>query len=360
MERPVPSSDGPRMPKAATITLAAAGTAAAAIWLAGRLFSAPRYAGPPSDHFDGTSFRSLARIDHGPVAILRWMLTREPGAWASWLDADAAPAPPERAGEGALRVTFVNHATVLIQMDGINVLTDPIWSARTSPVRWAGPRRRRPAGIRFADLPPIDAVLVSHNHYDHLDLPTLRHLADRFAPAIYTGLGNDRLLRANGIGGSVPLDWGDARALRPGLTLHFVPSQHFSSRGTADRNGTLWGGFVLESASGAVYFAGDTGWGPHFAQLRARFPRIRLAILPIGAFRPEWFMAPVHIGPAEAVRAHRELGAAASMAMHFGTFPLGDDGMTEAPDRLREILRDEPESVARAFWIPEFGEGREF
>ncbi len=346
------------MKKAVIVGLAAAGTAAAAVLLAGRHFSAPRYDGPPSEHFDGRRFRNLRPIDH--ASVLRWILTREPGPWDEWLDAEPGPAPPERVGRGALRVTFVNHATVLIQIDGVNVLTDPIWSARTSPVGWAGPRRRRPPGIRLADLPPIDAVLVSHNHYDHLDLPTLRHLAGRFAPTIYTGLGNDRLLRAKGIGRAVPLDWWESRALAPGLTVHFVPAQHFSSRGTADRDATLWGGFVLESEAGAVYFAGDTGWGPHFARLRERFPRIRLALLPIGAFRPEWFMSPVHIGPEDAVRAHRELGAAASMVMHFGTFPLGDDGMTEAPDRLRAILERETDPASRAIWIPAFGEGRDF
>jgi L-ascorbate metabolism protein UlaG (beta-lactamase superfamily) len=344
----------------ATLVLAAAGAAAGAVFLAGRFFSAPRYDGPPSDHFDGRTFRSPRPIEHGAGAVLRWMLTRKQGPWPEWLDAEAGPAPPERVGDGALRVTFVNHATVLIQIDGTNILTDPIWSTRTSPVSWAGPRRRRPPGIRLADLPPLDAVVVSHNHYDHLDLPTLRHLAGRFAPKIVTGLGNDLLLRKSGIPGPVPLDWWESIEIRPGTRIHFVPAQHFSARGTADRNATLWGGFVIESASGAVYFAGDTGWGPHFAQIRERFPRLRLAILPIGAFLPEWFMAPVHIGPADAVRAHRELGAAASMVMHFGTFPLGDDGETEAPDRLREHLASEPEAIANAFWIPQFGEGRFF
>jgi L-ascorbate metabolism protein UlaG (beta-lactamase superfamily) len=288
------------------------------------------------------------------------MATRRQGPWAEWLDAAPGPPPPERVGRGQVRATFVNHATVLVQIDGVNILTDPIWSDRTSPVRWAGPRRRRPAGIRFADLPPIDAVVVSHNHYDHLDLPTLRNLAARFEPLILSGLGNELLLGREGIANAVALDWWESRRISESVTVHFVPAQHFSARGSADRNGTLWGGFVIEGSSGAVYFAGDTGWGPHFAELRARFPNIRLAILPIGAFLPEWFMAPVHIGPEEATRAHRELGAQSSMVMHFGTFPLGDDGMTEAPERLRALLSGPEADLRGAVWIPDFGAGREF
>lgn len=346
------------------IALAAAAAGAAAYGVAyavGRTLSAPRHQGPVSDHFDGERFRNLAPDDQPQGSFLQWMATRRQGPWPEWLDGTPAPPPPERVGPGELRVTFVNHATVLIQFDGMNVLTDPIWSDRTSPVAWAGPRRRRPPGLRFEDLPPLDAVLVSHNHYDHLDVPTLRRIVAAHDTRVFVPLGNDLFLAEHEIGPAQPLDWWEARELPSGLRIHAVPARHFSSRGTADRNANLWGGFVLESRGGdAVYFAGDTGWGRHFEQIAARFPSIRLAILPIGAFLPRWFMSPVHIGPEDAIRAHQTLGARASMVMHFGTFPLGDDGMTEAPDLLARLLDEIPAGERPMIWIPPFAGVRTF
>jgi hypothetical protein len=172
------------------------------------MFSTPRYQGPRSDHFDGRKFQNA-----GSVALscwrefFRWRCQAKPGPWRDWTDALPGPPPPARVGPGELRVTFVNHATVLIQMDGLNLLTDPIWSDRCSPVSFLGPRRRRPPGLRFEDLPPIDAVLISHDHYDHLDLPTLRRLAAKFHPQLFTGLGNGTFLEARGLGTTRELDW---------------------------------------------------------------------------------------------------------------------------------------------------------
>ncbi|MFN2238475.1 MAG: MBL fold metallo-hydrolase [Thermoanaerobaculia bacterium] len=342
-------------------SLAGIGVAAGALALAGRAFSAPRYEGPVNDHFDGTRFHNLEPVPHSTGAFLKWMASREQGFWPDFVASEPGPKPPVRIGRDELRVTFVNHATVLIQFDGINVLTDPIWSERTSPVSFAGPRRRRPPGIRFEDLPPLDAVLISHNHYDHMDRPTLRRLSQSGAPPLYVGLGNDRFLELASVGPAIPLDWWESRPLPNGMRVWSVPAQHFSARGTTDRDANLWCGFVLESAAGdAVYFAGDTGEGPHFEMIAERFPRIRLAILPIGAFLPRWFMAPVHIGPEEAIRAHRTLGAVRSMVMHFGTFPLGDDGFEEAPQLLRTLLRSLPERERSDIWIPGHGESRDF
>ena len=343
-------------------SLAGLGVAAGAIALASRAFSAPRYEGPVNDHFDGKRFHNLEPLRHSSTpAVLKWMITREPGFWPDFVATEPGPRPPGRIGPDELRVTFVNHATVLIQFDGVNVLTDPIWSDRTSPVSFAGPRRRQAPGIRLEDLPPLDAVLISHNHYDHMDTPTLRRLSKSGAPPLYVGLGNDRFLELESIGPAIPLDWWESRALPNGMRIWSVPAQHFSSRGTMDRDANLWCGFVLESASGeAVYFAGDTGEGPHFEMIAERFPRIRLAILPIGAYLPRWFMAPVHIGPEEAIRAHRTLGADRAMVMHFGTFPLADDGFEEAPQFLQTLLRSIPESERPDIWIPNQGESRGF
>ena len=345
--------------KILALLLALVGAVSAAVFILGRMFSAPRYEGPRSDHFDGERFHNLDRREQSRGAFLKWMLTRERTPWPDWVDDDPGPRPPDRVGPGELRVTFVNHATTLIQFDGINLLTDPIWSERTSPVSWAGPRRHRPAGIRIEDLPRLDAIVVSHNHYDHLDLPTLRRLAGDELPIVLP-LGNDLLLAREKIPGAIAMDWWESRPLGERSRLHVVPAQHFSARGGADRDANLWGGFVIENGEDSIYFAGDTGWGLHFPLIAERFPQVRLAILPIGAFKPRWFMAPVHIDPAEAIRAHHALGARASMVMHFGTFPLGDDGMSESADLLRSLLDEVPEGERPSIWIPREGEGKAF
>jgi L-ascorbate metabolism protein UlaG (beta-lactamase superfamily) len=200
-------------------------------------------------------------------------------------------------------------------------------------VEFTGPKRHHAPGIRFDDLPPIDVVLVSHNHYDHMDVPTLDRLKREHQPRIFTGLGNSAFLK-----GAVDLDWWQSAEIGPDVRIHAVPAQHFSSRGLSDRDANLWCGYVIEAPGGPIYFAGDTGWGSHFAKIRERFGAARLALLPIGAFRPEWFMCAVHISPREAVRAAEALGAETSIPMHYYTFHLGDDGQDEPAEVLRSEL----------------------
>jgi L-ascorbate metabolism protein UlaG (beta-lactamase superfamily) len=257
---------------------------------------------------------------------------------------------------GMLRVTFVNHTTVLLQTQGLNILTDPIWSERCGPVSWLGPRRVRPPGIRFEDLPPIDVVLLSHNHYDHCDLRTLKRLARTNAPRLIAPLGNRRFLERRGIPVLAEPDWWDAVAIAPGIVVTAVPARHFSGRGLFDRDRSLWAGFVIGTPSGSISFAADTGFGDHFALIRERLGEPRLALLPIGAFRPEWFMSRVHMSPEQAVEAHRLLGARTTVATHFGTFQLADDGELEAPQRIARALDADP---SLRFWVLGFGEGRE-
>ena len=310
----------------------------------------------PSNHFDGARFFTpgAPRLP-GVGGTLRMLTTRKPGPWRDYQDFEPGPKPPERVAD--LRVTFVNHATTLIQMDGLNLLTDPIWSNRCSPVSFAGPARVRPPGLRFEDLPPVDAVLVSHNHYDHLDLPTLQRLGrDRASPPVFAALGNAALLTGQGIANAHELDWWESRELGPGIHLTAVPVQHFCGRGLADRNRTLWAGFVVSGPAGHVFFAGDTGFGPHFQAIAEAFSPIRLAILPIGAYRPEWFMGPVHESPAEAAEAQRVLRAQTALAIHFGTFPLADDGQDEPVEELHKVLAAYPD---QRFWVLDFGEGRD-
>jgi L-ascorbate metabolism protein UlaG (beta-lactamase superfamily) len=286
------------------------------------------------DHFDGKRFYN----PDAPQApwlfdALRWKLTSRPEPSPSFISDVEPSSPPRRVEGGGLRATLVNHSTVLLQQPGSNILTDPIWSERPSPVSWIGPRRRRRPGISLEDLPPINAVLISHNHYDHLDLPTLRRLAARGESTFIAPAGVGRLLRSENIGPAHEMDWGESLSL-PGFTIHSVPAMHFSGRGIFDRNMILWCGYVIESQDRLVYFAGDTAFGSHFAQIREKFGSPRLALLPIGAYEPRWFMAPVHMAPDEAVKAHEILAARTSIAIHHGTFRLSDEGIDTPKKQL--------------------------
>jgi L-ascorbate metabolism protein UlaG (beta-lactamase superfamily) len=292
-------------------------------------------------HFDGKRFYNPdAPQAPGLLDALRWKLTSRPEPSPSFI-ADVAPSKPPRRVEGSeLRVTLVNHSTVLLQQRGSNILTDPIWSERASPFSWAGPRRRRKPGVNWEDLPPIDAVLISHNHYDHLDLEALRRLSARGESTFIVPARGAQLLRSENVGPVQELDWGESLSLT-GFTIHCVPALHFSSRGITDRNVTLWCGYVIESPERLVYFAGDTGFGPHFAQIREKFGSPRLALLPIGAYEPRWFMSPIHMGPDEAVKAHEILAAKTSIAIHHGTFQLGDEGIDTPQKLLSENAPDD-------------------
>lgn len=317
-------------------------------------FSAPKYMGPASDHFDGKHFFNLKPTERGHRGgFLRWIWTRSPGLWLPLKETPPGPPPPERVSD--LRVTHVNHSTVLIQTAGLNILTDPVWSMRIGPVPWAGPKRHIMPGIRFEDLPPIDVVLVSHNHYDHMDLPTLKRLEERFSPLFYTGLGNRKLLKDAGLKKVHEMDWWNSSQVKDDVMLTFVPSQHFSARSQCDHDRTLWGGFVISSPAGVVYFASDTGLGPQFEKIKAKFGSPRLAILPIGAFLPKWFMGPVHLSPEEAIDVHNFLGAGTSIPVHYGTFRLGDDGQFDAQERLARAIVERQE---QNFWILKPGDGR--
>ncbi len=292
-------------------------------------FGGPGYRGPRSDHFDGERFVNQVRTEHRAFPeLMRWQATRTPSSWRE-VGGEPGPPPPRRVEGERLRVTWVGHATVLVQTAGVNVLTDPVWSPRVGPLSWLGVSRVRPPGLRFEDLPRIDAVVLSHDHYDHLDLPTLRRLAARDRPLLLGGLGTKALLDGEGIPGGFDLDWWDARRVGA-LEIHAAPVRHFSGRGLEDRDATLWCSWALVGPGGVVYFGGDTGFGPHFAQVRDRFGPPRAALLPIGAYLPRWFMGPIHLSPAEAVLAHRVLGARRSVPIHWGTFPLADDRPGEA------------------------------
>lgn len=271
--------------------------------------------------------------------LLKWVASRKPGH--IWKKTKVDPAVPthQRVDKGHLHVTFVNHSTVLLQIDNLNILTDPIWSERCSPLRFAGPKRYCNPGVNFDDLPPVDIVLLSHNHYDHTDLPTLRKLQKTHQPIFCVALGNKTFLEKKGFKNVHEFDWWHGKDILNGLNIRFVPAQHFTRRGLFDENKTLWGGFVLKSHSGTLFFAGDTGYGTHFEEIRKRCGNPDFALLPIGAYLPRRLMQPVHMSPEDAVIAHIDLQSKQSMGIHFGTFQLGDEGPHQAAKDLNLALQ---------------------
>ena len=269
--------------------------------------------------------------------LLRWQLTADRRPWPAWVDHQPDGALPARVPGGALALTFVNHSTFLLQTRTVTILTDPVWSDRASPVQFAGPRRVHAPGVAFDDVPRVDVVLVSHNHYDHMDLHTLRRIESRDRPLFITAAGNGAFLRARGLARVEELTWWQSFALEH-ARVTMTPAQHFSARTPFDRNRTLWGSFVIEGEWPRVFFAADTGYWRHFDEVRARFGAIDLALLPIGAYEPRWFMRPAHMNPADAVQAHLDLQARLSVAMHFGTFRLTDEAWDDPPRHLGEAL----------------------
>jgi L-ascorbate metabolism protein UlaG (beta-lactamase superfamily) len=312
-----------------------------------------------SDHFDGNLFinpggQVSPALPMGEEPrrgrlgwIWRWLFGNDWPKWPQIKDGTPREPPATYVSKGKLFVTPVGHTTFLVQLDGLNILTDPIWSDRCSPVSWAGPKRHFAPGIRFEDLPPIDAILVSHNHYDHLDLPTLKRLARKGVQRSITPLGNRDLIHGAGIPTVDELDWWQSVRLSEEVMVTMVPAQHFSSRTPWDRNKTLWGGFVISGTSGNIYYSGDTGYGPHFREISRRFSPIRVAILPISPFRPPNSNEPphkhypeIHMGPAEAVQAHLDLRSILSIAAHFQVFQLGADGFDDALNELGSALAE--------------------
>jgi L-ascorbate metabolism protein UlaG (beta-lactamase superfamily) len=335
-----------------------AGGAALAL-LIGAVFGDGKVVRPVSDHFDGKRFHNPEPLKKGFIDLLKWGLSRKPGPWPKSVDAAPGPVPMGQNDRGNIRITLVHHATVLIQMDGLNILTDPHWSDRASPIVFGGLKRVRPVGIRFEDLPKIHAVLISHDHYDHMDLPTLLRLQKVHSPKFFAGLGSRSYLEKMGISEVHEMDWWDDAPVTDDLRVHFVPANHFAARGIGDINARLWGGFVIEGPSGRVFFAGDTGWSDHFLRLSMRFKSFRVALLPIGAYLPRWFMSERHIDPMEAVHAHKIISAQNSIAIHHSTFQLADDGY-EQP--VKELLGElDKQYVSRDdFLVLDFGKGHNF
>ena len=313
------------------------------------------YAGPVTDHFDGSLFYNPDGILPGTLRdVLKWQFN---GQRARWPKAVASPfagnKPASRVIGDALRVTMVGHATLLIQVAGLNILTDPVWSDRASPVAFAGPKRVAAPGIAFDDLPPIDVVLVTHNHYDHLDIATLKRLQQAHAPHFVTPLGNDGIIRPNVRQAKITVvDWGDRIALADGVTLDTEASHHWSARAMGDRRMALWAAFVLSTPAGKIYHVGDTGFhgGTNYRAAAEKHGGFRLAVLPVGAYAPRWFMQGQHQNPEEAVEGMRLCGARFAVGHHFGTFQLTDEPIDEPAEQLHAAL--DARKIARENFRP--------
>jgi L-ascorbate metabolism protein UlaG (beta-lactamase superfamily) len=300
------------------------------------------YRGPASDHFDGAHFfnpedRARPPLSVNPARFFnRWATGEGRAKWPERV-AVTPTIPPRRVDGRAMRVTWIGHSTVLVQTAGLNILTDPIWSERASPFAFLGPKRVRAPGVRFEDLPKIDLVLVSHNHYDHMDVATLKRLWDRDRPLIVTSLGNDTILRRAGID-SRALDWGGATPIGPAQVI-VERVHHWGSRWGTDRNRALWSGFTVATASGKIFFAGDTGYGGGvWATEAARHGPFRLAILPVGAYAPRDVMQSNHMNPEEAVALFERLRPAMALGVHWGTFQLTFEAIDDPPRRLAAAL----------------------
>lgn len=316
---------------------------------------------PGSRLVKGTYRNNYSSEGHGLAGAIKWLwgARKEYKAFRP-VHFDKAPNDPAylQANRSEPTLTWVGHATFLLQLAGLNVLTDPVFSRRVSPLSFAGPERLAPLGLSLAELPAINLVLISHNHYDHLDAAAVKVLAREHPELTFVvPLGVKKWFTARGIDRVLELDWWQSATVGE-ATVTALPAQHFSGRGPLDRNATLWCSLLIEVAGKKVYFAGDTGYSADFADIGRAYPGIDLALLPIGAYEPNDFMRSVHVNPEEAVRIFKDLGARHAAAMHWGTFRLTLEPLDEPPQRLVKAL--DAEGIQRErFFAMQHGETRD-
>ena len=307
---------------------------------------------PISDHYDGKVFFNPENHHvHSFWEVMKWRFSGQQSEWPEFIRNKAYPLPKVAADQRAV-VTFINHSTFLIQLNGLNILTDPLFSQRTSPFSFLGPSRVRGPGVKLEELPKIDVVVVSHNHYDHLDLEALKILDGKFKPLFLVPLGDERLLKEAGLQNVREMDWWQEQVIREHKIV-FTPAQHWSARGLFDKCKSLWGSFYVLSPDFKIYFGSDSGYGPHFSNIRLRLGAPDLSLLPIGAYAPRYFMKYHHMNPEESVKAHQDLNSGLSIAMHFGTFQLTDEPVDEPVTRLNKVKGE-------SFIVLDQGESRTF
>ena len=306
----------------------------------------PLYYGPATDHFDGKKFHNY-NPEKGRFSLMdicKWQyyefkddITK---FWPKHIDDVLEVKVQDRVFGDQIKITFINHATFLIQANGINYITDPVFSERVSPLSWVGPKRYRKPGISIENLPPIDYILISHDHYDHCDIDSLFYIQQKFNSKILSGLGMSKFLSISYIN-SIDMDWWSGLFVNEKNKVSFVPSVHWSGRyGLIGNNRTLWGGFVIETPAGSIYFSGDTAFErPVFERIARDYPNIDIALIPIGAYEPRWFMKTHHINPDEAVKIHKIIKSKTSIAAHFGSFALSAEGEGMPEQELRSAMR---------------------
>lgn len=302
----------------------------------------PHYKGPVTDHFNGVHFFDPEGVPPKTFGdLMRWRLTGDKYKWPERDPSPFADTPPQRVMSG-MRFSFVGHASWLLQVAGLNILIDPLWSERASPFTFAGPKRVNDPGIVFEKLPPIDVVLVTHGHYDHLDVATLSRLHKAFAPRVITPLGNDLTMKAHDSAiKAEAFDWNEKVDLGKGVSTTLVSTRHWTARGLTDRNKSLWASFVIDTPAGKIYAVGDSGYGDgtHFRRVREMHGPLRVALLPIGAYEPRWFMKDQHMNPDDAVKALADCGADCALAHHHGTVQLTDESIDQPVKDLAVALK---------------------
>jgi L-ascorbate metabolism protein UlaG (beta-lactamase superfamily) len=292
---------------------------------------------PVSDHFNGKTFFNPGDAGvPGLGAVLRWKMNSKPVPWPDHVDVQARPLPAPPTGDGVI-ATWIGHSSFLLRTAGLCIVTDPQFSRTAGPTSWLGAKRTMPPAPALEAVPKVDLVLLSHDHYDHCDLPSLRFLAKRDSSAVVAPLGHGPLLREAGFRNVVEFDWWQSGTPAVGAEVTLVPARHWCRRSPFSTNTRLWGGFMLRAGGRLVYFVGDSGYEEGlFSEIGRRCGPPDLALIPIGAYEPRWFMKSAHMDPAEAVMVHREVGARRSLAMHWGTFQLTDEGR-EQP--LRDLAK---------------------
>ncbi len=312
------------------------------------LLFAKYYDGSPSDHFDGVKFFDPElNYNKNFFDVLKWLCIRKSHPWPDKVPNNQFDVPPIRVVGSELRVSCVGHVTFLIQTNGLNILTDPVWSDRASVLNFfpfLGPKRVKDPGIKFENLPPIDVVWVSHNHYDHLDLATIDLLWKKHKPRIIVPLGNDSIIKNHNHAIKVEAyDWREQVVINDEVKFHIEPMQHWSARGLFDRNKALWAALNIETRFGNIYFVGDSGYGEgrYFKNAKEKFGQFRLALLPMGAYEPRWFMKYAHMNPKDMVMAYLDLGQPFTVPSHYDIFKLTDEPRGEALmalEKAKEIL----------------------